>query len=116
MPLPIPTQSATKREARATMPKAKRRARIPTSHRATTNVWTAIIWSVICQCVGIQNTAREAYESNQCDPKLTDLLNNALCCAIRALRDNPVVGRPNIEATTHGLQNIVHKKGKLSHD
>ncbi len=106
-----------KRDARATMPKAKRRASIPTFHRATTNVWTVSIWSVVYQCSEKPTTVEEGTdEGEQCNPKFTALLKNALCCAIRANRDDPVVGPPNIENTAQGLQNIVHKKGKLSHD
>ncbi len=56
------------------------------------------------------------YQSDECDPKFTALLNNALCCAIMARRDDPVVGPSNIKDTAQGLQNIVRKKGKLSHD
>ncbi len=97
------------------MPKAKQRASIPIFHRATTNVWTVIIWSVVYQCSEKPTTAKEGtYESEQCNPKLTDLLNNALCGAIRAPRDDPVVGPSNIEDTAQGLQNIIRKKGKLS--
>jgi hypothetical protein len=63
------------------------------------------------------NTVRGGtHKSDQCDPQFTDLLNNALSCAITAYCDDPVVGPSNIEDTAHGLQNIVHKKGKLSRD
>src|SRR6266702_764189 len=99
------------------MPKAKRRASIPTFHRATTNVWTVSIWSVVYQCSEKPTTVKEGtYESEQRNPERTGLRSNALCCAIRAPRDKPVVGPSNIEDTTQGLQNIVRKKGKLSHD
>ena len=54
------------------------------------------------------------YESNQSDPGFADLLNNALCCAIRAHIDDPVVGPSKIEETTYGLQKIICKKEKLS--
>ena len=44
------------------------------------------------------------------------LLDNALCCTIRAHIDDPVVGPSNIEDATYGLQNIVRKKEKLSQE
>ena len=44
------------------------------------------------------------------------MLNDALCCAIMARIDDPVVGPSNIEDTPYGLQNIVRKKGKLSEE
>ncbi len=97
------------------MPKAKRRASMPTFHRATTNVWTVSIWSVVYQCFEKPTTVKEStYESEKRNPELTDLLSNALCCAIRAPRDNPVVGPSNIEDTAQSLQDIIRKKGKLS--
>jgi hypothetical protein len=66
------------------------------------NVWTVNIWSVVRQCSEQPNT-REAYESNEGDPELTDLLNDALCCVIRAHRGGPVMSPSNIEDTAHGL-------------
>jgi hypothetical protein len=55
--------------------------------------------------------AREGtYESDQRDSELTDLLNNALCFAILARRDDPVLGPLDIKDTAHGLQHIVPKK------
>jgi hypothetical protein len=55
--------------------------------------------------------AREGtYESDQRDPESTDLPNNALCRAIMARRDDPIVGPLNIEDTAHGLHHVVHKK------
>lgn len=44
------------------------------------------------------------------------MLNNPLGRAIRASSNDPVVGPSNIEDTTQGLQDVVHKKGKLSYD
>jgi hypothetical protein len=55
-------------------------------------------------------TREGTYEGDQRDPELTGLLNNALCCAIMARRDDPVVGPLNIEDTAQGLQDIEHKK------
>ena len=74
----------------------------------------------LVSCISVLQEAsmiREgAYESDQCDPQFTDLLNNALGCAIRANCNDPVVNPSNVEDTTQGLQNIIHKKRKLSQD
>jgi hypothetical protein len=56
------------------------------------------------------------YKSDQGDPEFTNLLNNALGCAIRAYCDDSVVGPSNIKDTAHGLQTIEHKKEKLLYD
>lgn len=74
----------------------------------------------LVNCISVfreANAVREGtYKSDQRDPEFTSLLNNALGCAIRAHCDDPVVSPSNIKDTAHGLQDIIHKKGKLSHD
>jgi hypothetical protein len=73
---------------------------------------------VSCTSVFLEaNMVREGtYKGDQRDAEFTNLLNNALGCAIRAYCDDPVVGPSNIEDAAHGLQDVVHKKGKLSHN
>ena len=54
------------------------------------------------------------YEGHQRDSKFTDLLDDALRCAIAPYRHDPVVGPPDIKDTTHGLQKVEREKGELS--
>jgi hypothetical protein len=56
----------------------------------------------------------ETHEGDQRDPNFTNLLDDALCCAIVPFVDDPVVSPPDIEDTTHGLQEIEHEEGELS--
>ena len=52
-----------------------------------------------------------AYEGDQGDAEFTNLLNNPLGRAIRTSGNDPAVGPSNIEDTTQGLQDVIHKKG-----
>lgn len=55
----------------------------------------------------------ETHECNQGDSKFTNLLDDALRCAIVPRRHDPVVSPPDIEDTTHALHEIEHEKGEL---
>jgi hypothetical protein len=46
------------------------------------------------------------HERDQGDSDFTNLFDSALCCAIGPCRDDPVMGPPDIEDTTNGLQKI----------
>lgn len=46
------------------------------------------------------------YDDDQRDSNLTDLLDDALCCAIVPCRDDPAVGPPDIEEATDCLHNV----------
>ena len=54
------------------------------------------------------------HEGDQRDANFTELLNDALRCAIVPCYDDPVVSPPDIEDTTHGLQEIEREEGELS--
>ena len=98
------------------MPKAKLRARLPTFHRATTNVWQARIWSIVIQCSEKANrgiASGDAYESDQSDPDSAYLYKNALDGAIRASFDDPIVDPSNVEDKSRRLQGIIYEKGKI---
>ena len=58
----------------------------------------------------------ETYKGGSGYPQFSYLLNDALCCAIVPCRHNPVVSPPNIKDTPHGLEEVEHKKGNLSHE
>ena len=58
----------------------------------------------------------ETHEGDQADSNFTNLLDDALCCAIVPRRDDPVASPPYIEDTTHGLPKIKHEDGELSHE
>ena len=53
------------------------------------------------------------HECDQGNSKFTNLFNNALCGAIMACRDNPVVSPPDVEGTTSCLQNVKWEKREL---
>ena len=55
----------------------------------------------------------KTHEGNQGDTHFTNLLDDALCCAIVPCRDDPVVSPPDIEDTTQSLQKVEHEEGKL---
>jgi hypothetical protein len=65
---------------------------------------------------GSQSERCDTHEGDQGNPNFTNLLDDALCCAIVPYRDNPVVSPPDIEDTTHGLQKIEHEEGELSRE
>jgi hypothetical protein len=71
---------------------------------------------VICASVGLRpnDIGEESYKDAQSDSDFTKLLNDALRCAIKPSRHDAVVHPPDTEDTTHGLQEIEHKKGELS--
>ena len=54
------------------------------------------------------------HQGDQGDSNFTNLLDDALHCAIVPFRHDPVVSPPDIENTTHALQEIEHEKGELS--
>ena len=56
------------------------------------------------------------YESDQRYSEFTCLSKNPLDSTIRASFDNPIVGPSNAEDPTCRLQDMVNKKGKLSHN
>jgi hypothetical protein len=56
------------------------------------------------------------HEGDQRDTNFTNLLDDALCCAIVACRDDPVVSPPDIKDTADGLQKIEHEEGELSRE
>ncbi len=58
----------------------------------------------------------ETHEGDQRDSNFTNLLDDALCCAIVPCRDDPVVSPPDIEDTTHGLQKFENEEGELLHE
>ena len=80
------------------------------------------------ECVNGKNLVRHgiscAYDKGHCkketnqgdkgNSKFTNLLDDALCCAIWSSRDNSVVSPPDIKDATHGLQNVECEKGGLS--
>jgi hypothetical protein len=55
----------------------------------------------------------ETHEGDQADSKFTNLLDNALCCAICPCRDDPVVNPPDTEDTASRLQNVEEEKREL---
>ena len=57
-----------------------------------------------------KTSGEETHESDQGDSELTNLFDNALCCAIGPCRDNPVVSRPGAEYTATCLQDIEEEK------
>ena len=62
-----------------------------------------------------EDIGEETYKGDRGDPQFTKLLDDALRCAIVPCRHDPVVSPPNIEDTPHGLEEVEHKKGNLSH-
>jgi hypothetical protein len=56
----------------------------------------------------------ETHDGDRRDSNLTNLLGNALCCAILPCRDDPAVSPPDIELTTNCLQKIEYEKRELS--
>ena len=56
------------------------------------------------------------HEGDQRDTNFTNLLYDALCCAIVPCRDDPAVSPPDIKDTAYGLQKIEHKEGELSRE
>ena len=52
----------------------------------------------------------ETHEDDQGDSEFTNLLDNALCCAIWPYRDDPVMSPPDIEDTTNCLQKVEYEK------
>jgi hypothetical protein len=57
---------------------------------------------------------KETNQGNKGNSEFTNLLDDALCCAIWTSHDDSVVSPPDIEDATHGLQNVEYKKGGLS--
>jgi hypothetical protein len=56
----------------------------------------------------------ETHKGDQGNSKFTDLLNDALRCAIMPCGHDPLVRPPDIENTAHALQKVEHEKGELS--
>ena len=56
----------------------------------------------------------ETYDADQRDSNFTDLLDDALYCAIVPCRDDPAVSPPGIKDTTNCLQKVEYKKRNLS--
>ncbi len=62
---------------------------------------------------GVSHTktvGEETHEGDQGDSEFTNLLDDALCCAIGSRHDDPVVSLPDIEDTTNCLQNVDYEK------
>ena len=55
----------------------------------------------------------ETHESDQRDSNFTNLLDDALCCAIVPRRDDPVVSPPDVEDAANCLQNVEYEKREL---
>ena len=62
----------------------------------------------------IKTIGEETHEDDQGDSEFTNLLENTLCCAVWPCRDNPVVGPPDIKATTNCLQKVEYENRELS--
>jgi hypothetical protein len=56
----------------------------------------------------------ETHKGDQGDTKFTNLLDDALRCAIVPRRHDTVVSPLDIEDAAHSLQKIEHEKGELS--
>ena len=56
----------------------------------------------------------ETHKCDQGDSEITNLFDNALCCAIVPSRDDPVVSPSDIEDTASCLQNFEYEKRELS--
>jgi hypothetical protein len=72
---------------------------------------------VKCTSVGLsgrKTIGEETHKGDQGNTKFTDLLNDALRCAIVPCRHDLSVGPLDIEDTTHSLPKIEHEKEKLS--
>src|SRR6266446_4675166 len=115
MPPPMPTQRIMKMQARQTRPRAKPRALRPICHTAATKVWTVRNWYG-CISAGLNTkTLRErTHEGHQGYSGVTNLFDQALCCAIRPCGDDPVVSPPDIEDTTNCLHKVKREKRELS--
>ncbi len=104
MPAPMATQSVMKTQERQTRPTATPRAFRPTRQTAVTKVWTARNWQGVYQRVPDAKTSgEETHEGAQGDSEITNLLDKALCCAIMACRDDPVVSPPDSKDATNCL-------------
>jgi ubiquitin len=57
---------------------------------------------------------KETNQGDKSNSKFTDLLDDALGCAIWTSRDDSVVSPPDIKDATHGLHNVEYEKGGLS--
>ena len=73
-----------------------------------------------CTPVGLKSQRHcyegETHEGDQRDSNFTNLLDDALGCAIVPSRDDPVVSPSDIEDTTHSLEKIEHEERELSRD
>ena len=64
-----------------------------------------------------KETRREGtHESDKSNTEFTNLLDDALCCAIVPCHNDAVMGPSDIEDAPHGLQDIECEKGELSNE
>ena len=61
-----------------------------------------------------RTSGEETHKGDESNTNITDLFNNALCCAIGPCRDDPVVSPPDIEDTTNCLHKVEYEKTELS--
>ena len=74
----------------------------------------------LAKCTSVQSERHcykgKTHEGDKADTSFTNLLDDALCCAIVPCLDDPVVSPPDVEDTTHGLQRLEHEEGELSRE